>query len=143
MKNVLSPRWQAAELSEEAVASYLRNHPDFFDRHIGLLEILNVPHPSGTAVSLVERQLALLREKNQRLAEQLDDLLQIARENDTLNQRMHQLTLSLLDARSVEDMLACLDWGLHQYFQTDFVAVRILSPYRESPVVNLFVKASS
>ena len=143
MKNVLSPRWPAAELNDEAIEHYLCHHPEFFADHLGLLEILTVPHPSGAAVSLVERQLALLRDKNQRLMGQLDNLLQIARENDALHQRMHQMTLTLLDATSVEDVLACLDWGLHQYFQTDFVAMRLLSPFRESPVANLFIQVAT
>lgn len=143
MKNVLSSRWSAAELNDAAVEHYLLSHPDFFERHLDLLETLAVPHPSGEAVSLVERQLALLREKNQRLTGQLDHLLQIARENDALHQRMHQLTLTLLDATSVEDVLAGLDWGLHQYFQTDFVAVRLLSPFQDSPVANLFIKGTT
>lgn len=120
------------------VAAYLSGHPDFFSAHLSLLESLRLPHDSGTAVSLVARQIDVLREKNERLLEQLDGLVQIARENDTLYQRIHQLTLTLLDAKSLEDVLASLDWGLHQYFQADFVAVRLLQPMIESPVLQLF-----
>ena len=127
------------ESSDEAqVAAYLSRHPDFFKAHLSLLESLRLPHESGTAVSLVARQIDVLREKNERLLEQLDDLVQIARENDALYQRIHQLTLTLLDAKSLEDVLASLDWGLHQYFQADFVVVRLLHPDVESPVLQLF-----
>ncbi|MEN9680986.1 MAG: hypothetical protein RLZZ627_879 [Pseudomonadota bacterium] len=120
------------------VAAYLSRHPDFFKAHLSLLESLRLPHESGTAVSLVARQIDVLREKNERLLEQLDDLVQIARENDALYQRIHQLTLTLLDAKSLEDVLASLDWGLHQYFQADFVVVRLLHPDVDSPVLQLF-----
>lgn len=123
---------------ETQVAAYLSRHPDFFKAHLSLLESLRLPHESGTAVSLVARQIDVLREKNERLLEQLDDLVQIARENDALYQRIHQLTLTLLDAKSLEDVLASLDWGLHQYFQADFVVVRLLHPDVESPVLQLF-----
>lgn len=127
------------ETSDAAqVAAYLSRHPDFFAAHLPLLESLRLPHDSGTAVSLVARQIDVLREKNERLVEQLDDLVQIARENDALYQRIHQLTLTLLDAKSLEDVLASLDWGLHQYFQADFVVVRLLHPELESPVLQLF-----
>jgi uncharacterized protein YigA (DUF484 family) len=127
------------ETSDAAqVAAYLSRHPDFFAAHLPLLESLRLPHDSGTAVSLVARQIDVLREKNERLVEQLDDLVQIARENDALYQRIHQLTLTLLDAKSLEDVLASLDWGLHQYFQADFVVVRLLHPEFESPVLQLF-----
>jgi uncharacterized protein YigA (DUF484 family) len=74
---------------------------------------------------------------------QLDQLVEIARENDALYQRVHQLTLTLLDAKSLEDVLASLDWGLHQFFQADFVVVRILDPYLDSAVQNLFVASDA
>lgn len=125
------------------VADFLRRHPQFFQDHLDLLEILEVPHPSGVAVSLVARQIDLLREKNRNLQLQLDEILRVARDNDTLRQRLHQLTLALLDATGLEDALGCLEWGLHQYFKTDFVAVRITSPIFESPIKGLLVPADS
>lgn len=139
MKQFLSTRRGEESIGGAEVARYLQRHPEFFGDHQHLLETLTIPHESGTAVSLVARQLDVLRERNRRLAQQLDELVQIARENDALYQRTHQLTLALLDARTVEDVLASLDWGLHQYFQADFGVVRILAPWRDSPVANLFV----
>lgn len=139
MKRVAAPRLNEDNLTPQEVAGYLRRHPGFFADHLELLESMTVPHPSGVAISLVSRQLDLLRAKNQRLLKQLDGLLQIARENDALNRRIHQLTLALLDANSVADVLASLDWGLHQYFQVDFVAVRLLAPRLDHPVRNLFL----
>ena len=143
MNPLISPQLDNACLTPEEVEAYLLAHPAFFQDHLSLLEGMTVPHPSGEAVSLVARQLDLLRERNHRLHKQLDELVQIARDNDALYQRIHQLTLTLLDAKSVEDVLASLDWGLHQYFQTDFVAIRILEPQRESAISNLFVVANS
>ncbi len=126
------------ETSDESqVAAYLVRHPRFFENHLSLLETLTLPHDSGSAVSLVARQIDVLREKNERLLLQLDDLVQIARENDALYQRIHQLTLTLLDAKSLEDVLASLDWGLHQFFQADFVSVRLLHPNIDGPVMHL------
>ena len=130
---------QSESLGAHEVADYLREHPDFFETHLDLLGALSVPHPSGDAVSLVARQLDLLRERNQRMTRQLEELVQIARDNDALHQRVHQLTLTLIDARSLEDVLGSLDWGLHQFFQADFVAVRILDPAVDTPVQGLFV----
>lgn len=143
MKRVAAPRLSEDNLTPLEVAGYLHRHPGFFADHLELLETMTVPHPSGVAVSLVSRQLDLLRAKNQRLLKQLDGLVQIARDNDALNQRIHQLTLALLDANSVADVLASLDWGLHQYFQADYVAVRLLAPRLDHPVRNLFVPEHS
>jgi hypothetical protein len=143
MKRVIATRLQEPALTSAEVADYLRQHPRFFEEHLELLETMSVPHPSGAAVSLVTRQLDLLRDKERRLTEQLDILVRIARDNDTLYHRLHQLTLALIEANSVPDVLACLDWGLHQYFQADFVAVRILEPHMEGSVSNLFVPGDS
>jgi len=132
----LSTRATAAEVEE-----YLRLHPDFFHQHLELLEILKVPHPTGPAVSLVTRQIELLRTRNRRIQVQLNDILQIARDNDSLHQRMHKLTLTLLDAASVDDALAGLRWALLQYFQADFVALHIFEPRLDSPIADLWVGA--
>ena len=130
-----------AELSPVEVESYLRRNPDFFENHPALVEELRLPHDCNGAVSLVTRQIEMLRSKAEKLNNQLEDLVQIARENDAVYQRVHQLALTLIDAKSIEDVLAGLDWGLHQYFQADFVAVRIIEPLFESPVNGLIVSS--
>ncbi|MEJ2479536.1 MAG: DUF484 family protein [Acidihalobacter sp.] len=63
----------AAELSEDAIAEFLRTHHDFFVRHIELLDVLRLPHPTHGAVSLIERQLSVLRERNRNLERKLDE----------------------------------------------------------------------
>ena len=127
------------EVTEKLVETYLLSHPDFFQQHLELLELLKLPHPSGEAISLVTRQIELLRDKNRKLQLQLNDILQIARENDALARRMHQLTLALLDATSLDDGLAALRWLLHECFQADFVSVRLLGPVVDTPIANLFI----
>ncbi|CAL1239156.1 DUF484 family protein [Candidatus Methylocalor cossyra] len=127
----------------EEVEEFLRRHPWFFQDRLDLLEILRVPHPCGEAVSLVARQTAVLRERNQRMERQLGDILKIARDNDALYHRLHHLTLTLLDAAHLEDALAGLKWSLHHHFQADFVAVRIAQPRFESPVRDLALREGS
>jgi uncharacterized protein YigA (DUF484 family) len=134
---------QEGSIEAADVEAYLRRHPDFFERNLELLEVLKVPHPCGGAVSLISRQIERLRDKNRRLQLQLNDIVQIARDNDNLHQRTHQLTLTLLDAVTVEDALGGLKWGLHQYFQADFVAVRLFGPRFETPLANLYMARDS
>lgn len=128
---------EAEDLAAAEVEDFLRRQPEFFQERPELLESLKLPHPCGEAVSLVSRQIDLLRARNRQLHSQLDDILQIARDNDALTQRLHQLALALLDAIALEDALAGLKWGLHQYFQAEFAAVRILRPRLDSPVADL------
>lgn len=112
-------------LSEEAVEAWLRAHPDFFERHVALLDVLKLPHPSGGAVSLIERQIAWLRDKNRQLERKLLDLVQVARENERLSQRMHQLALGLMDADSLDAVLAATQEQLRTEFRADHVVVRL------------------
>lgn len=119
-------------LSEETVAAYLRQYPTFFERHPRLLASLKLPHPiTGEAISLVERQMMLLRDYNRNLERKLKDLVQIARENERLSVRLHKFSADLLEARSVSDVLAVTQDVIRDLFETDFVTVKLLSSISE------------
>ena len=127
----MSPEHEQANdggLTAEAVEAYLEGHPGFFECRDQLVARLRVPHHgSGAAVSLIERQVALLREENERLSAQLRDLLEVARDNDGLNERLHRLTLSLIDAATFEEVVDVLEDELHDQFRADAVELRLFS----------------
>ena len=105
------------ELSwEEGVARYLRDHPDYFERHQDLLETLRVPHAGrGAAVSLLERQAAVLRERLAAKDRERRDFLAAARENEALGERLHRLAVALIDAASLDDVFGSVyDLGRNQ-----------------------------
>ncbi|WP_353570464.1 DUF484 family protein [Candidatus Albibeggiatoa sp. nov. BB20] len=112
-------------ISEEDVESYLHQHPKFFNRHADLLAVMEIPHERGEAISLVERQLAVLREENQRLQHQFSELVNIAKQNDALNQRIQWIILSLAQANSVEEFFDLLYDTLQTEFKTDAITVRL------------------
>jgi uncharacterized protein YigA (DUF484 family) len=130
-------------ITAEDVAAYLQQHPDFFHDHLDLLEQLRIPHPSGTAVSLVAKQLELLRNKHGEQEQQLTELIDIARSNDTAFTHLHQLTLALLNTSTLRETVATLAQVLIDYFQTDFVAVRIIQPCPHPTMAQLFIDPSS
>ncbi len=107
------------ELSEQAVKDYLSAHPDFFERHASLLGALNLPHASGGAVSLVERQVSVLRQKELKLERQLKELIEVARENDVLSAKVHELTLHLLAADDLGRTIAAIEEALRSGFKAD------------------------
>lgn len=128
MKNQSSQPRELDNSQEERVAAYLAEHPEFFERHPALLAELRLPHPGGSGtVSLVERQLGALRSEAARYRKQLEDLIAVARENDLLNQRLHRLTLRLLDAGTLSDTLTSMRNGLYDEFQVDAVELRLFS----------------
>ncbi|OQW65155.1 MAG: hypothetical protein BVN35_22230 [Proteobacteria bacterium ST_bin11] len=128
-------------LTEAHVKAYLQDHPEFFQNHLDLLEKMHIPHPSGNAISLISKQLEIFRAKHQEQENQLTALIDIARENDASFNRMHELTLAMLEANSLEDAVANLSEVLAECFFTDFVAIKIIREQPLSPIGNLFVEA--
>ena len=133
---------QESLVSEEQVIQYLQYHPEFFQGHLELLERMHIPHPSGNAISLIAKQLELFRVKHQEQENQLTALIDIARENDAAFNRMHELTLAMLEANSLEEAVANLSVVLAECFLTDFVAVKIIKQGQVSPLSNVFVDPS-
>lgn len=106
-------------LSEQSIHDFLAAHPDFFERHSTLLSSLNLPHASGGAVSLVERQVSVLRQKELKLERQLRELIQVARENDVLSSKIHELTLQLLAATDLHRTIVVIEEALRSGFGAD------------------------
>ncbi|XOZ32279.1 DUF484 family protein [Halomonadaceae bacterium KBTZ08] len=117
----------SATVSEADVARYLEANPDFFERHEALLQKLRLPHDSGEAISLVERQVHLFREQRDALREELSGLIGIARQNDQLFARSKRLLMQLLDARSVEEVAAILDETIRGEFQLQGATLTVLT----------------
>ncbi len=109
---------------ERVVVNWLREHPEFFIRHPDLVESLRVPHPCEPAVSLLEYQNRLLRERGQRLHGKLLELVAIARDNDRLAERVQRLALDLLDApNELDGLLYRIKAVLRDEFNADCVAL--------------------
>ena len=69
---------------EASIVEYLRRDREFFLRHRTLLGELDLPHTSGKTISLVEHQVAILRERNVESRRRLNELIQQANTNDTI-----------------------------------------------------------
>jgi len=108
---------------QEVVASYLRKYPDFFTRHPDVLEVVEIRHQSGTASSLIERQVEQLRTSNQELERQLKQLLQVASENERLMSRLHRLTLELMSIGSRQEFFTRLGNRLLNDFDADVLQI--------------------
>ncbi len=119
----------ATEPSEATVAAYLESHPDFFAGRERLLEQLQIPHASGGAISLVERQVQRLRERNDELQRHLQHLAQAARSNEMLLERLQALILELITSRTIDEALTALEKGLREDFHADFVALRLFGDW--------------
>lgn len=113
----------AADLDAEAVVAYLRAHPTFFAEHDELLIEQRIPHQRGDSVSLVERQLTLLRDRNIEMRHRLSQLMDVARDNDRLFEKTRRLILDLLDANTLDEVVMAVEDSLRQEFQVPFVSL--------------------
>ena len=111
--------YQDEALSEQAVHDYLATHPDFFEQNPRLLSALNLPHSSGGTVSLIERQISVLRQKDLKRERQLKDLISVARANDVLAAKIHELTLQLLAATNLSTTVSVLEEAMRSGFGAD------------------------
>ncbi len=129
--------------TEERIAEYLRLHPDFFGRHPDVAARLEIPHPCGDAVSLIEYQVSVLRDQNRQLRHRLQELINHARDNEDLNSRLQRLTLALIDCSDLEEILTTLYESLRESFHADQAAIRLFLPPRAQEHARLaeFVRA--
>ena len=117
-------------LSEADIAEYLNSHPDFFERHSRVLARLRLPHATnGATVSLVERQIMVLRQRNDQLQRSLQNLVAVAKQNDALVEKIHRLGIALLAVPAVAGRLDRLEHALRE----DFAAERAVLVLFESP----------
>ena len=108
------------ELTEDGIAEYLQSNPEFFERHSSLLNSLRLPHDAGgPSVSLVERQVLVLRQKNLKLERKLNSLLDVARSNDALATRIHALAMLMLVTPDQAGAVQVLEEQLRISFSAD------------------------
>ncbi len=113
--------------TENLVADYLKNNLDFFVKNPAILAELKIPHEHGGAISLVEKQLTVLREQNQETNKKIHELIEIATQNEELARRMHQLALNLIDADDPKDIFSTMYDNLKKNFHADRVIVRLFA----------------
>lgn len=121
-------------LEAGAVLRFLTANPEFFNQHQDVLPRLRIPHVSGRAVSLIERQVSVLRGKCSSLEQSLRDLVGVARANEQLQGRLHGLVREIISADSLECVIASTRCSLSENFGADAVHVLLVDPAIRSGV---------
>lgn len=116
-----------AETEEESTARYLQHNPEFFERHQPLLARLRLPHVrTGSTISLVERQVEVLREKHSSLEQKLAEFVRVARANDAIGDKLHRFTRRLVRARTREAVLEQVEASLREDFDAFHSALLLI-----------------
>jgi uncharacterized protein YigA (DUF484 family) len=119
----------AGQTDEERIERYLGLNPDFFERHQALLARMRLPHMrTGSTVSLVERQVEVLREQKSDADRRLAEFVAVARANDQLADRIHRFTRRLLRAPSAVAALTSLEASLREDFDAFHSVLLLTTP---------------
>jgi uncharacterized protein YigA (DUF484 family) len=130
-------------MTAEEIASYLKNHPEFFETYADLLADIYIPHPhGGRAISLTERQMLTLREKSQRVEDKLGELLQFGEENDAISGKLHRFALTLFAPRSLDALSRSIRERLLDIFAIPHAALRIWTGQPDEPGLVEFSEVS-
>lgn len=128
----------------EDVARYLQDNPQFFEGHTELLAQITLPHPhGGRTVSLSERQLVALREKNKELEKKLQELIEFARDNDALQRKVHEFVVALFVARDLETLQEMVPHLLREIFSVPHTVLHLWQAAPPSAEVLAFADALS
>lgn len=115
-------------LNEQSlVRDYLSQNPDFFEQNPDIFEALNIPHNSGKAISLVERQIGLMRDRNKDMAAQIDQMQTTAQDNALLMEKTNRLVLNLAQAKDLTQLIKALSVSLKSDFSTEFFSLTLIN----------------
>ena len=113
-------------ITEDDIANFLVNTPDFFERHAELLAAVKLTSPHGQrAVSLQERQAEMLREKIRALEMRSMDMMRHGTENEVLIERMQRWVKTLLMTTNARDLPHTIADHIQHDFMVPQVAIKV------------------
>ena len=114
---------QMGDDNEHRVFEFLRQNPDFLVKHPELLDTLAIPHDQSGASSLIEHQVSVLQDKNRRLTRQMREYHEVAQSNHDLLEKLHDLYLIMLHAKTARDLLDNTIRAIDREFMCDAVVI--------------------
>jgi len=113
-------------MKAEDVAEYLQSNPDFFEAYSQMLADVVIPHPyGGRTISLSERQMVTLRERAKELEKKLYELVEHGRENDALQNKLHQFTVALFASQGLIGLQNSIAQNLRDVFSVPHAVLHL------------------
>ncbi|AXE91003.1 DUF484 family protein [Paraburkholderia terricola] len=123
-------------MNDREVAEYLLANPEFFAEHAEMLATIRLANPHGkAAVSLQERQMEMLRDKNKHLERRLAELLRYGHENDSIASKFNRWTIRVISERDPYALPRTIATGLRDIFDVPQAALRVwdvAEPYAQA-----------
>jgi uncharacterized protein len=113
-------------ITESDIADYLANTPGFFERHAELLGSVQLTSPHGQrAVSLQERQMEMLRDRNKGLEMKIVEMIRNSQDNVAIADRLHRWTRTLFLTAEAHELPQTLVYELKHQFMVPQAALRL------------------
>ena len=113
-------------MKPEEVASYLKQHPEFFENYAEALAEIYIAHPhGGRAISISERQILTLRDRAKQLEGKLREVIQFGEENDAISEKVHRISIALIASQNIRGVLNTVYLSLREDFSVPHVALRV------------------
>lgn len=120
-------------MHSDEVLTYLENHPDFLLHHAEQFGLRPAPAAQDrVVVSLAERQMLELKDKNRQLEARLHQLIRHGEANDRIIGCAHRMSLALQLAATLPDVIAALEKCFHEDFGINRLAIRLWHPNAEA-----------
>jgi len=117
--------------TELQLVSMLRENADILNRHPELLKVLELAHQSGGAVSLIERQVAVLRSQLQEQEKRMLELMDVARDNERLSKIRHRLAVELFSSHDTDDVISTVLDTFKTELSADHAVVKLFTKDKE------------
>ncbi len=129
-------------MNSDQVAQYLLDNPEFFEEHLETLMEITLSHPhGGRTISLSERQVLALREKNKELLEGLQVLVEIAKVNDALQYKVHEFVVAVFAGRDFATLQYMIPHLIREIFAVPHAVLKLWQTSPPSQEVQAFVEA--
>ena len=113
-------------MTPDVVATFLQEHPEFFEQYADVLADIYLPHPhGGRAIPISERQILTLRERCKMLETKLREVIQFGEENDAIGEKVHRFALALLTAADLPTLAGAIGFNLREDFAVPHVALKL------------------
>jgi uncharacterized protein YigA (DUF484 family) len=122
----MSPNALTNPITEDDIANFLVNNPDFFERQAPLLAAVQLSSGhGGRAVSLQERQAELLRDKIKALEQRIIEMMRHGQDNSAIADRMQAWSRQLLLAAQPADIPGVIVGELQKQFLIPQAAIKV------------------
>jgi len=117
------------------LVGYLRENPNIFQQYPELLELVTLSDSRGTA-SLLERQVAMLKERLRAFQSEKSELIKVARENEQISDSFTQIICQLIAYTNLSEFASEFPLALRKTFDIQQVSFKTAQVAERLPSEN-------